>query len=1014
MKTLRFALTIILIILFAEILNSQILNQANPVTARLTLLPGQSVAMLDDLLPPGSWTLESNNTVLVKTNDPDLLRSLGCSYRIIDGPGSVKMAVKTFSTASLTADPTIQAIVDSVSVDTIMNTIINLQNFGTRYEYTPTQDSAAVYLYKEFQRWGFDVDYDTFALGTSTVYDLDYVAPDVGWICGTGGLIAYTTDGGSSWTNQSSGFTSSFYGMDFVSSTTGWVVSDGGIILQSTDGGVTWSPQSSPYSSTLYDVMFTDDQLGLIVGVSGRILRTTNGGVTWASIASGTTNTLRKVSFVDSRHAWAVGGVPGSNGIVLCSTDGGLNWSTQTIPSSSGYLRGVCFIDSLHGWTTGDGPTILKTTNGGINWIAKTPPWGIGSILRGTSFIDLLEGWTVDYYGQLLHTTDGGESWSISYTSPADAYFIDLCAFNLERITIIGTESTILTSTDGGSSWISQTTNLPSQFFHYTQNVVATLPGIVSPDTDCVIVGHYDSNSDDPYVSAPGANDNATGTCAVLEVARLCRNYRFKYTMKFLAVAAEEVGLIGSSHYASSASSEGKTILGVVNGDMTGYPTTGDTTRLVVTSYQNAIPLLDSIGVYNIRYGIGVNLVSVVSSSGGSDHVPFTNYGYNAVEIAEATADEIWGGADPYYHSVNDTYDRISPGMVRRAVQLETAALAELARPVSGTTYAITATAGPGGSINPSGVVLVDSAGSQRFTFNPATGYHVDSVLVDGTITDSIVGYTFANVTEDHTILVKFAKNIYTITASSVVNGHIVPEGEIKVPYGDSQTFSMVPDSGYRVERVNVDGLNKGSLEVYVFNSVSSDHTIDVTFDILMSQTTISMNSNWNIISVPLVMTDMSKNALFPFAISGAFMYHGEYIESDTLQNGVGYWIKFPADTVIALEGINVETDSVPVLQGWNLIGTVSHPVMSGLINSIPPAIQTSDFFQYAGSYEAADTLEPGKGYWIKVSEPGVLILSGSGNIPATARIHIVPTSEPPLMPPNSKIPNGIGVRKKK
>lgn len=332
MKNLRFTYVIILIILFTEFLGSQVLNQTTTVTARLTLKPGQTVAMLDDLLPPGTWTVESYNTVIVKTNDLNLIRSLGCPYRIIDGPGSYTVPVKTSPTGLLAANPTVKAIVDSVSVDSIMNTIINLQNFGTRYEYAPTQDSAAAYLYKEFQRWGFEVDYDTFAFGTSTVYDLDYVARDVGWVCGTSGLIAHTTDGGSSWTNHSSGYTSSFYGMDFVSATTGWVVSDGGVILHSTDGGVAWSPQSSPYSSTLYDVMFTDDQLGLIVGVSGRILRTTDGGGTWTSITSGTTNTLRKVSFVDARHAWAVGGAPGSNGRVMCSTNGGLNWSTQTIP----------------------------------------------------------------------------------------------------------------------------------------------------------------------------------------------------------------------------------------------------------------------------------------------------------------------------------------------------------------------------------------------------------------------------------------------------------------------------------------------------------------------------------------------------------------------------------------------------------------------------------------------------------------------------------------------------------
>lgn len=74
--------------------------------------------------------------------------------------------------------------------------------------------------------------------------------------------------------------------------------------------------------------------------------------------------------------------------------------------------------------------------------------------------------------------------------------------------------------------------------------------------------------------------------------------------------------------------------------------------------------------------------------------------------------------------------------------------------------YTITATAGPNGSISPSGNVTVNAGGSRTFTFNANSGYHIDTVTVDGkVISVSGSSYTFSNVQADHTIHVTFAEN---------------------------------------------------------------------------------------------------------------------------------------------------------------------------------------------------------------------------------------------------------------
>ncbi len=96
-------------------------------------------------------------------------------------------------------------------------------------------------------------------------------------------------------------------------------------------------------------------------------------------------------------------------------------------------------------------------------------------------------------------------------------------------------------------------------------------------------------------------------------------------------------------------------------------------------------------------------------------------------------------------------------------------------------------------------------------------------------------------------------------------------------------------------------------------------------------------------------------------------------------------------------------TDSIPVGDGWNLVGALSTPIITSMIHSAPPGMITSQFFSYKGSYVASDTIEPGKGYWVKVNGNGTLILSSAGNanVSAASRIRIVASSELPPSPPD-------------
>src|SRR5262249_2829213 len=126
-------------------------------------------------------------------------------------------------------------------------------------------------------------------------------------------------------------------------------------------------------------------------------------------------------------------------------------------------------------------------------------------------------------------------------------------------------------------------------------------------------------------------------------------------------------------------------------------------------------------------------------------------------------------------------------------------------------TYTITATSGSNGGINPSGAVSATYGSNKRFTFTPSTGYHTDSVFVDGTSVDSLAGFTFVNVTSNHSISVKFAINSYTISATAGANGSISPSGTVTLNYGGSQRFTYAPVTGYHVDTVRVDGIKVDS-----------------------------------------------------------------------------------------------------------------------------------------------------------------------------------------------------------
>ena len=146
--------------------------------------------------------------------------------------------------------------------------------------------------------------------------------------------------------------------------------------------------------------------------------------------------------------------------------------------------------------------------------------------------------------------------------------------------------------------------------------------------------------------------------------------------------------------------------------------------------------------------------------------------------------------------------------------------------------HIIEATAGPNGSISPSGSVFVIHGGRKTFDIQPDPGYHVLDVKVDGDCKGPIHTYTFKNVTGDHTIEATFAINTYIIIAATGFHGTISPFGIVMVKYGESKTFTIKPDRGYHVDKLLVDlkPVVPPPSNSYTFKNVTGYHVIFATF----------------------------------------------------------------------------------------------------------------------------------------------------------------------------------------
>lgn len=255
------------------------------------------------------------------------------------------------------------------------------------------------------------------------------------------------------------------------------------------------------------------------------------------------------------------------------------------------------------------------------------------------------------------------------------------------------------------------------------------------------------------------------------------------------------------------------------------------------------------------------------------------------------------------------------------------------AQPEPGT-YVITATAGEGGTITPSGMVQVREGNNQTFAIAPNAGYQILDVLVDGVSQGPLTTYTFENVRSNHTIHASFGPiaAYYTITASAEGNGSIEPPGEVRVARGADQTFTMTPNPGYHVADVFVDGFSVGPVSTYTFTNVQTNHTIKAVFAVnVADKFTIDASAGQGGSIVPSGVIEVNKGASQKFDIFADvdFEQHDVIVDGSSLGPVPNYaFSNIQANHAIqavfaALQYINIEQATQPIVteQGVQMPG---------------------------------------------------------------------------------------------
>ena len=292
-------------------------------------------------------------------------------------------------------------------------------------------------------------------------------------------------------------------------------------------------------------------------------------------------------------------------------------------------------------------------------------------------------------------------------------------------------------------------------------------------------------------------------------------------------------------------------------------------------------------------------------------------------------------------------------------------------------TYTINVTTDYGSSVSGSYPDTVVEGSNKYLHISKRQGYKLTSVILDDSsqtipsqteASGEVMTISLENITSNHNLVVTSEPFKYTITTSAGSNGSITPSATVN--YGSSKTINMSPSTGYEVNEVIVDGINKGKITTYTFNNITDNHTISVTFKKLDEQKfTVNCTTvqNGNISVSPSSATVGTKITIYVNPSEG---YRLKQIDSSPTVNINNNQFTMPAQNVTltpVFEQIQVQTYAITVGTSEHGTATASHTSAS------------------AGT-TITMTATPGQGYVLKsyATQPFVSVVNGQFVMPSS------------------------------
>jgi hypothetical protein len=703
-------------------------------------------------------------------------------------------------------------------------------------------------------------------------------------------------------------------------------------IYRSTNGGTSWASSASGLSGTatwVAPIVSHPDSANIFYTARQSVFKSTNGGSSWFSISSGISGTIREMA-ISRSNAQILFATIGAS--IYKSTDRGYNWSltssglpsrtitTVTVHPDSSNIVLVCF----SGFGAGK---VYRSTNTGTTWT------NVSGNLPDTPVNDVL------FYpvaGTYLAATDIGvfltEDYGATWTELADglpntvAMHLDYHAASGKiRVgthgrgtyeTILGTGSITVTSPAGGESWpvgSSQTIQWNSSLVSGNVKMELSRNGGTTY-TEVLAASTSNDGSESWTVSGPATTQARIRVSSVANPAVASATPNFSIVQPSVTVIAPNGGESWAAGELQTIQWNSSFVTGNVKIELSrnGGATFGE---VLFANVPNS-------GSQNWAVtGPATSLARVrVSSLSNPTVVDTSNANFGIIQCAMYFMARIAlrdNGGD------SDTLD-------------------------FGTGY------GASESIDP-------CFGQEEFPPLPPAGTFDVRWLLAGT----------QGVRRDIRDTLGGNRTVVTYTGR-------MQAGEGGFPFRLRWNPAQLPPGLFilrdRLTHGNLFAVDMRTRDSLVITSPSlNTFEIEYTYGATAS---LNVSQGWSLVSLPVKLFDRRTTTVFPTAVSDAYGFSGAYNRRDTLDNGAGYWLKFGSAQPLQIDGGHVARDSVIVVEGWNIIGSVSTVIPVGDIVQIPADIVVSPFYEYTGSsYVPATAIEPMRAYWVKVIATGQLVL---------------------------------------